>query len=94
MFSDNFDKSFSMFRIVFILAIIGVVATFALNGVTYVNAKKQGKKFYTIEVVNYGDHQTFVTDSIISQSSNFIRFVDAFGREQAVSGQGIIVTGY
>lgn len=91
MFSDNFDK---MFKIVFALAIIGIVAKFALNGVTYANAKKQGKKFYTIEVVNFDDHQIFVTDSIISQSSNFIRFVDNFGREQSVSGQGIIVTGY
>jgi hypothetical protein len=106
---ENFDKEFdnhfkkgekrmssfsTMFKVVFVLAIIAIVARFALNGVTYANAKKQGKKFYTIEVVNFEDHQVFVTDSILSQSSNFIRFVDAFGREQSVSGQGIIVTGY
>jgi hypothetical protein len=106
---ENFDKEFDdafkknkktmnnfgiMFKVVFALAIIAIVAKFALNGVTYANSKKHGKKFYTVEVINYGDHQTFVTDSILSQSSNFIRFVDAFGREQSVSGQGIIVTGY
>lgn len=90
----NMNSFQIMFRVVFALAIIAIIAQFVLNGVTYASAKKQGKKFYTVEVVNYGDHQTFITDSIITQSSNFIRFVDAFGREQAVSGQGIIVTGY
>jgi hypothetical protein len=60
----------------------------------YERVKSKGKTFYTINVYSYGNIQTFQSDSIISQSPNYIKFVDLFGRTQSVSGETITVTGY
>jgi hypothetical protein len=93
-FNDSFERSRNRFRRIHILIIAGIVVMILGYGAMFMKAKNSGKTFYTIEVVTFNQHNFFQSDSIISQTPNNVHFIDMFGRNQYVSGETIIVTGY
>ena len=83
-------RSKAIWIAVIVLMLLSVAGRFAF----FSNVKSKGKSVYTINVHNYGSEETYFSDSIVSQESNKIVFLDGFGRKQTITSPGISVTQY
>lgn len=93
--TSNFDRSRSSFSVIKYVVIFLIAVIFIGYITVATKVKSSGRTLYTITVHNYNNHETYLSDSIISQTENTVVFIDAaFGTKRTVTSPGISVTQY
>lgn len=72
------------------LSFLGFIAM-ASMGVSGYEGKPTGK-LYMIRAYDGMNENTFMADSIISQTERCVKFIDAFRMEQSICGENIVIT--
>ena len=93
--TSNFERSRSSFSVMKYIVIFLIAVIFIGYITVATKVKSSGRALYTITVNNYNNQETYISDSIVSQTANTIVFFDAaFGIKRTVTSPGISVTQY
>lgn len=81
----SFGRSFGFFKIVFVVIIGIILASFVFKIAMVVDAKGKGGKIYTIEVNTFNSVESYTTSEYErDDKSGCIRFKDEFGIKHTV----------
>ncbi len=93
--TSNFDRNRSSFSVIKYVVIFLIAVIFIGYITVATKVKSSGRTLYTITVTNYNNQETYMSDSIVSQTANTVVFIDAaFGIKRTVTSPGISVTQY
>ena len=82
---DSFDRSFSLFKVMFVVVLIIIIGTFIFKIGLITDAKRNNKTIYQIEVNNYNNVESYTTTEYVKEEkTGCIRFKDEFGIKHVV----------
>ena len=82
---DSFDRSFSLFKVMFVVVLIIIIGTFIFKIGLITDATRNNKTIYQIEVNNYNNVESYTTTEYVKEEkTGCIRFKDEFGIKHVV----------
>ena len=82
---NTFDKSFSFFKVMFVVVFIIIIGTFIFKIGLITDAKRNNKTVYQIEVNNFNNFESYTTTEYEKEEkTGCIKFKDEFGIKHVV----------
>jgi len=82
---NSFDKSFSFFKVMFVVVFIIIIGTFIFKIGLITDAKRNNKTVYQIEVNNFNNFESYTTTEYEKEEkTGCIKFKDEFGIKHVV----------
>jgi hypothetical protein len=82
---NTFDKSFSLFKVMFVVVLIIIIGTFIFKVGLITDAKRNNKTIYQIEVNNFNNVESYTTTEYEKEEkTGCIKFKDEFGIKHVV----------
>lgn len=82
---NSFDKSFSFFKVMFVVVFIIIIGTFIFKIGLITDAKRNNKTVYQIEVNNFNNFESYTTTEYEKEEkTGCIKFKDEFGIKHVI----------
>ena len=82
---DSLDRSFSLFKVMFVVVLIIIIGTFIFKVGLITDAKRNNKTIYQIEVNNFNNVESYTTTEYEKEEkTGCIKFKDEFGIKHVV----------
>jgi hypothetical protein len=82
---DSFDRSSSLFKVVFLVVLIIIIGSFIFKIGLITDAKRNNKTVYQIEVNNFNNFESYTTTEYEKEEkTGCIKFKDEFGIKHVV----------
>lgn len=82
---NSFDRSFSLFKVMFVVVLIIIIGTFIFKVGLITDAKRNNKTIYQIEVNNFNNVESYTTTEYEKEEkTGCIKFKDEFGIKHVV----------
>jgi hypothetical protein len=82
---DSFDRSSSLFKVMFVVVFIIIIGTFIFKIGLITDAKRNNKTVYQIEVNNFNNFESYTTTEYEKEEkTGCIKFKDEFGIKHVV----------
>jgi LPS O-antigen subunit length determinant protein (WzzB/FepE family) len=82
---NSFDRTFSLFRGIFVIVFIAIIGLILFKGYLVVSAKKSNKTIYDIQVNNFQTVENYLTTEYTKdEKTGCISFKDEFGIKHIV----------
>ena len=82
---NSFDRSFSLFKVMFVVVLIIIIGTFIFKVGLITDAKRNNKTIYQIEVNNFNNVESYTTTGYEKEEkTGCIKFKDEFGIKHVI----------